>query len=216
MLAASESVELRSGDVLGRPGERIRHAYFPGSSFVSLIKPLDMHAGLEVRLVGDEGMVGIPLVLGVGTSPLHMLVQGAGSALRIESAVFARQLSANSVMRRRLARYVHVIFGQLAQTAACTRFHLLEERLARWLLMTRDRAHCDDFLVTHEYLAYMLGVRRAGVTKAASSLQSNGLIRYSRGKLIILDGRGLEDIACECYAADRATYNRTLGPAAKN
>ncbi len=206
----SEMVNLALREVLFDPGARIRHAYFPITAYVSLLTPVDKSTRVEVGLVGDEGMVGTPLVLGVAFSSLQAIVQGAGRCLRMDAAFFRRELAVNPVLKLHLERYLFVLMTQLAQSTGCTRFHLVEARLARWLLMTQDRARSSGFYVTHEFLAKMLGVRRAGVTKAATALQADGYIRYSRGNVTVLDRPGLTDAACACYRIDRNTYRNTL------
>lgn len=210
-LGACAVVDLNFGEVLAEPGERVKHVYFPTQGFISLVAPIDGRPALEVGLVGNEGMLGVALMLGVDTSPLHALVQGAGSALRMEAAQFKRQAAESTMLNRLLKRYLYVTLEQCAQTAACTRFHLVKARLARWLLMTQDRAHADAFHITHEFLAYMLGVRRVGITKAATALQQEKLIRYIRGDIQILDRRGLEAASCSCYGVDRTSYLSILG-----
>lgn len=209
-LAGCESVDLAFNDIVCEPGDLIRHVYFPTDSYISQVRKIDSHAKLEVALVGNEGMHGVALVLGVNVAPLHGLVQGGGAALRMKAAPFRRELNQSAALQRVLHRYIYVLMSQLAQTAACTRFHLLEERLARWLLMTQDRAFRDELHITHELLAYMLGVRRVGITKAAGSLQTHKLINYSRGIITILDRDGLEAASCGCYRADKASYDRVM------
>jgi CRP-like cAMP-binding protein len=211
LLVDREPVDLAVATTLVEVGDATRYAFFPLESFVSLIAPIDGDAQLEVGLVGNEGMVGTELILGVRVAPLRALVQGAGSAWKVEAAALSRELARSPALRLVLHRYIYVSLSQLAQAAACTRFHFVEPRLARWLLMTRDRAHSDTFRITHQWLAYMLGVRRVGVTRAASALQRRALIHYTRGRLEILDVDGLEAAACGCYAAAKATYAGVLG-----
>ncbi|MEJ0085279.1 MAG: Crp/Fnr family transcriptional regulator [Pseudomonadota bacterium] len=203
-------VDLTFSETLIEPGERIRHVYFPIDSFVSLIAPGEGRAQLEIGLVGNEGMLGVPLLLGVNVSPLRALVQGAGRAWRLDAATFQSEMEANAGLRARFSRYLYVFVAQLMQTATCAMFHPVEARLARWLLMTRDRAHADQFHITHEFLAYMLGVRRVGVTSAAIALQQRKLIRYRRGNITVIDVPGLETAACACYEIDKKIYARTL------
>jgi len=199
LLPGLAPVELEFGAVLYEPGEPIEQVYFPTQSLVSLLTLVEGHLALEVGLVGREGMVGFPLALGVDVSPVRALVQGAGSALRMGAARFRVELRRSPPLQRDLYRYVHTMMAQISQTAGCNRFHVVEPRLARWLLMTRDRVRSGEFRMTHEFLSHMLGVRRVGVTEAASALQRRKLIEYSRGHIKILDHRGLEKAACPCY-----------------
>jgi CRP-like cAMP-binding protein len=200
LLTGMESVALTFGEVLYEPGERIRHVYFPNDSLVSLLTLVDDHLALEVGMVGREGMVGLPLAMGRDVSPVRALVQGSGTAMRMKSARFSKEIRKSPKWQGEINRYTAALMAQITQTAACNRFHLVEARLARWLLMTRDRVRSDEFRLTHEFLGHMLGVRRVGVTNAARALQRRKLIGYSRGKIRILDRRGLEGAACSCYA----------------
>ncbi len=211
LLAVCEPMQLVLSDVLYEAGTPARHVYFPTEGFISLVSQVDAHPGLEVGMVGREGMVGAQLALGVTESPLRALVQGSGDCWRIAAAPFRREWLRGPALQRHLGHYVHVLMSQMATSAGCLRFHLLGPRLARWLLMSQDRAHGDRFHVTHEFLAYMLGVRRVGVTVAAGDLQRRGLIVYHRGAMQVLDRPGLEAAACSCYAADRLAYARHVG-----
>jgi CRP-like cAMP-binding protein len=199
LLPGLTAVDLDFGDVLYDAGAPIEDVYFPVQSLVSLLTLVEGHLALEVGMVGREGMVGIPLVLGVDVSPVRALVQGAGPALRMSADRFRKELPRIPALQRELNRYVHAMMAQISQTAGCNRFHVVEARLARWLLMTRDRVRSGQFRMTHEFLSHMLGVRRVGVTEAASALQRQKLIEYSRGNIRILDDRGLEAACCSCY-----------------
>lgn len=206
LITRCERIEMKFGKVLYQQGDRIRHIYFPTGGFVSLLSNVDRRPGLEVGLVGVEGAVGVSLALGIAVSPLQVLVQGSGPALRMKAATFANELERSANLRAATHRYIYVLMSQLAQMATCARFHTVEARLARWLLMTRDRAGSDGFYITQEFMAYMLGVRRVGVTRAAGALQARHLVRYHRGRMNILDARGLEATSCRCYSLARRTY----------
>ena len=211
LLSHCEPVELVIAETLHRAGEPIPHVYFPPGGFISLVMPIDASEYLEVGLVGNEGMLGITLILGVDAAPFHALVQGAGTALRITAAEFLQLLEQSPALRPELQRYLYVLMSQIGQTAACNRYHVVEARLARWLLMTQDRANCDTFHITHLFMAFMLGVRRVGITKAANLLQQQKIISYHRGDITILDRAGLEAASCGCYRAGKETYERILG-----
>jgi len=211
LVAACEPVQLELSEVLCEPGAATRHVYFPTGGFVSLVAKVEGSTGVEVGMIGREGMLGVQLSLDVPTAPLHALVQGPGAALRVDTAAFGRELALSPALQRLLKRYVYVLMIQLANSAACQRFHMVSARLARWLLMSEDRAQARTFHVTQEFLAYMLGVRRVGVTNAASVLQRDGLIRYHRGEVHVLDRSGLEKAACTCYESDRSSYTGLLG-----
>jgi CRP-like cAMP-binding protein len=199
MSANFEPVTLTYGEVLYEPAGQIFQVYFPVDCLVSLLTAVDEHQALEVGMVGYEGMVGMPMVLGIGVSAVRALVQGSGTAMRMPAARFRTELKVNPGLQRALFRYTHLLMAQVSQTAACNRFHRAEARLARWLLMTGDRLQTDHFHLTHHFLSHMLGVRRVGVTRAASDLEKNNLIDYSRGNIRILDRKGLEAAACTCY-----------------
>jgi CRP-like cAMP-binding protein len=201
-------VSLTFGEVLYE-AEPIPHVYFPVDCLVSLFAPLKDHFAVEVGVVGSEGMVGVPLALGVRTSSVRAFVQGSGTALRMKASSFQRELRRSAALQTRIHRYIHLLMGQLTQTAACNAFHSIEARCARWLLMTRDRMRSDELELTHEFLAHMLGVRRVGVTVAAGNLQRRGLIAYSRGHIAILDPERLAKTACECYGVVKHLYDNT-------
>lgn len=207
LLAGMEPVTLAFGEVLYEPGQTIHHIYFPGSSLVSLLTLADGHLAVEVGMVGREGMIGIPLILGHNASSVRALVQGAGTAVRMTTAHFREEFQRSLPLQRELYRYTHAFMVQISQTAACNRFHVLEKRFARWLLMTHDRVKSDQFRMTHDFIGHMLGVRRVGVTKAAQALQQRNLISYSRGVITVLDRKGLEAAACNCYEVVRDMHD---------
>ncbi|MGZ5662112.1 MAG: Crp/Fnr family transcriptional regulator [Usitatibacter sp.] len=209
-VAACESVELKFGEELVHPGEPLQHVYFPVRGFISQIVPVD-RSSIEVGLIGNEGMLGVPLALGVAKSSMVSVVQGQGEALRMSYRAFRGELERSAPLRQEVNRYAFVVMSQMARNAGCNRFHVVESRLARWLVMTADRAHSNTFSITQAFLASMLGVRRVGVTVAAGNLQARGLIRSMRGKVEIVDLEGLRTAACSCYRADLAIYRDTLG-----
>jgi CRP-like cAMP-binding protein len=210
LLALCEPAALELADVLCEPDQAPQAVYFPVEGFISLVALIEGHPGLEVGMVGREGMLGVQAVLGVAATPLRAVVQGSGWARRIEVAPFRRELAESAALRRVLDRYLYVVMAQLAASATCLHFHRIGPRLARWLLMSQDRAHAAHFRLTQAFVAYMLGVRRVGITVAAGELQRRGLIAYRRGELEVIDRAGLEAAACECYAADNKAYAALL------
>jgi CRP-like cAMP-binding protein len=199
LLRACEPVEMSFGDVLCEAGQPYRHAWFPHNGLISQTSTLNGHNPLDMGLIGQEGMLGATLLLGVDEAPLRARVQGPGLAMRIPVTRLRRVLGDSPVLRKVLGRYLHLRLVELSLTAACTRFHQIDQRLARLLLLAHDRAQADRFHLTHEALADMLGVRRSGVTVAAGALHEDGFIAYSRGEITILDRPGLESASCECY-----------------
>jgi CRP-like cAMP-binding protein len=192
-------VELPLGQVLCEARTASRHVYFPNNCMVSLLAVAERGSGLEVGLVGSEGMVGVSLALGAVTSPVKALVQGAGGAMRMSAVRFRRELEHNRPLQRSIERCANAAMATAMQIAVCNKEHRLEARLARWLLMTQSRVASDRFRFTQQFIAVMLGVRRAGVNAAAGALQRRGLIRYRRGSMQILDRPGLLAASCSCY-----------------
>ncbi|WP_038494624.1 Crp/Fnr family transcriptional regulator [Janthinobacterium agaricidamnosum] len=197
--ALTDTVTVEVGDVLYEPGQAIRYIYFPADSLISLLAVAEGRMTLEVGSVGREGMLGSSVALGHDVAQVRAVVQRSGRTTRIDSTDFCAEFSRMESLQRLLYRYTDTLLAQAIQIAVCSRFHVLEARLARSLLITRDRLQSEKFHLTHEFLAHALGVRRVGVTKAASALQQQKLITYSRGNIEILDSAGLEAVSCRCY-----------------
>lgn len=210
LLSDATAVDLRLGAVLVESGARTRSVLFPLSGFLSLVTAGRGLPTLEVGLIGREGVLGAHLSLGVDTAPLRVLVQDAGTAMRVTAAHFRTALVGDPELGTLVARYLYVQLRQLATAAACAGKHPVVERLARWLLMSHDRAAADEFVLTQQFAGYMLGVRRVSVTVAAAELQRRGLLRYSRGRVTVIDRAGLRAAACGCYASDLAVYRRVM------
>lgn len=210
LLPNLEQFPLVFREILYEPGEPIRNVYFPASGVVALLAAIEDRATLEVGLVGREGMVGVPIFMGVKTSRNRAVVQAAGSAMRMKATAFRRDCDKLSSLPRLLQRYTYLRLTHIAQGAACNRFHRVDARVARWLLTTHDRIGADEFRLTQEFLSNMLGVRREGVSKAASRLQQKRLINYNRGALTILNRAGLEAVACQCYRIIKEEYDTFL------
>lgn len=208
VLKSCETVELRFGELVCEQDQPFRHIYIPLTGFVSLMAVVGGHPAMEMGMIGNEGILGATLVLGSNNAPLRGVVQGSGTALRMSAVQLRKHLSESPALHRTLSRYVYVLMAQLSQTTICTRFHEVDARLARWLLMTHDRAHGDHFHLTHKFLADMLGVQRSAITIAAGALQLRKLIHYTRGEISIIDREGLEAASCECYDAVIQDYTQ--------
>jgi CRP-like cAMP-binding protein len=213
LLPHLESVSLPFMDVLYESGEPIKHVYFPNDGLISLIIVMGDETPREVGLIGNEGMLGVPVMLGMRATPIRALIQMPGSAVRMKAAELRDELKRGGALQNVLHAYAHALFTQVSQSAACVSSHAVDKRLSRWLLMTHDHAPGDEFAMKHEFMAMMLGVTRSMVTRAAGRLQNEKMIRYTRGQVTVLDRHRLEATACECYAVVKAEYARH---AAKN
>jgi CRP-like cAMP-binding protein len=205
-----EPVPLPHKQTLSNPNTPIDHVYFPQEGMVSLVQPLENGAMIEIGMIGNEGFVGAPVLLGADTSPLEAMVQIPGSALRMQASVLREEARRSSALLGLLLRYVQALHIQVSLSAACNGRHTLPERLARWLLTARDRATSDRMPLSHEFLSMMLGVRRAGVTVALGTLKAAGLIRNTHGQVTVIDRQGLEAASCECYGTVRNEYQRLV------
>jgi CRP-like cAMP-binding protein len=211
LLDAATEVTLSVRTVLFEPGGAIDAVYFPTDGVISLVTPLQSGAIVEVATIGNEGIVGIPLVLPLTGFAVRAITQVAGHGLRLDAAAFVELTGQSRVLQVLVDRYTQALFGQIAQAAACNRIHSSEERLSRWLLMSQDRVGSDEFMITQEFLAQMLGARRSTVSVSAGILQRAGLIRYTRGHVTIVDRAGLEAVSCECYAVIKAELDQVSG-----
>ena len=203
-----ERVALPLGTVIYESGGEQGHVYFPASGIVSLLYVMNDGAAAEIAVVGNEGMVGIALFMGGGTTPSRAVVQSAGHAYRLEAALIKAEFARGGPLQRLLLRYTQALIAQTTQTAACNRHHVLEQQLCRWLLLSLDRLPSNELVMTQQLIANMLGVRREGVTQAAGRLEADGLISYSRGRINVLDRGKLEERVCECYGVVRRESDR--------
>lgn len=206
-----EPVKMSAGEVLCRPEQPITHVYFPDRGTVSLVSTFEDGGSVEVGMVGNEGMFGVCVFLGTVSTPLLAQVQMAGEGLRMRADVLKEEFDKGGQLQDLLLRYTQAFITQIAQTAACNRAHPVDGRLAKWLLMCADRSHSKDLGLTHEFIATMLGTRRAGVTEAAGTLHRAGLISNTRGHITILDREGLETKSCECYPIVKKEFDRLVG-----
>ena len=205
-----EPIEMPLGQVLYESGSTLSHVYFPISSIVSLLYVMEDGASAEIAVVGNEGIVGISLFMGGGSTPSRAVVQSAGRGLRLKAQMMKDEFDRNGPVLHLLLRYTQALITQMSQTAVCNRHHSLDQQLCRWLLLSLDRLPGDELAMTQELIANMLGVRRGGVTEAALQLQKAGLIQYVRGHITVLDRAGLERRTCECYAVVKKEYDRLL------
>ena len=205
-----EAVELILGQVIYESGRTLSHVYFPTTAIVSLLYVTEEGASAEIAVVGNEGLVGIALFMGGGSTPSRAVVRSAGRCFRLRSARMKAEFDRAGAVMHLLLRYTQALITQMAQTAVCNRHHSLDQQLCRWLLLSLDRLHGNELVMTQELIANMLGVRREGVTEAALKLQTLGLIRYARGHITVLDRPGLEARSSECYAVVRKEYDRLL------
>ena len=209
-LPQMQLVELHLGQVLHESRETLSHVYFPVTAIVSLLYVMENGAAAEIAVVGDDGIVGVSLFMGGQSTTSRAVVQSAGKAFRLKAQQLMDEFNRNGAVLHLLLRYTQALITQMAQTAVCNRHHSLDQQLCRWLLLSLDRLEGSDLVMTQELIANMLGVRREGVTEAASDLQRDGLIRYARGHIRVLDRAGLEQRTCECYEVVRREYDRLL------
>jgi CRP-like cAMP-binding protein len=208
LLPVLKPIKLTFGQILYESHAPILEVYFPIDCFVSMLTTVNGDRAAEVGLIGPEGLVGVPMALGVAASPFRAVVQGEGTAMRMTTADFRRHFRGSAALQREILLFTHLLMIQIAQTAACNRFHVVTQRMARWMLMTRDRVNSNEFRITQDFLALMLGVRRVGVSAAMCALRERNVIGYRRGTITILDQGGLVAAACDCYKTVKDAYSR--------